>query len=133
MTVNRSGEKIVAANPGTNADVRLEPDGTGKVRATAEIEAGGTATGQSKIQGGMVVNEAGGSASSDNFRAETANNANAFEVDAANDRVSLGVALKLPVLAGAPGTLVAGMLWAESDGVHYYDGTTEYTLDMTAV
>jgi hypothetical protein len=49
------------------------------------------------------------------------------------DYFTLSSVLKLPVLAGAPGTLVNGMVWAESDGVHAYIDGKEYILDMTEV
>lgn len=48
------------------------------------------------------------------------------------DYFEFSSAIKLPVLVGAPGTLVNGMIWAEADGVHCYINGAENILDMTA-
>jgi hypothetical protein len=36
--------------------------------------------------------------------------------------------VKLPYLSAAPSNLVDGMIWMESDGIHMYRGSTEYTV-----
>jgi len=57
------------------------------------LTCGGTASGQSLIASGLVVNEAGGNLAQDDFRAETVSNANAFVVDASADTVTSNVKL----------------------------------------
>jgi hypothetical protein len=52
-----------------------------------------TEDGQSILQEGLVVNEAGGGAATDDFRAETDNEENAFVVDASGDDIEVNVPL----------------------------------------
>jgi len=52
---------------------------------------GGTQTGQSSIDAGLVVNSLGGGAAADDFRAETDNEVNALVVDASADEILINV------------------------------------------
>ena len=58
------------------------------------IKTGGATSGQSSIDKGMVVNEGGGGAAEDDFRAETDNEANALVVDASADEILVNVPIK---------------------------------------
>jgi hypothetical protein len=113
--------KLYEAGAETEA---LSVDSSGNMTTAGTMTTGGSGTGQSTIAAGLVVNDDGGGAATDDFRAETNNEANALVVDASADQVNLGVVLKLPYLGAAPGTLENGMIWMESDGLHiYYAGT----------
>jgi|14BtaG_2_1085337.scaffolds.fasta_scaffold01884_5 hypothetical protein len=100
-----------------------------------EIVTGGGATGQSTITSGLVVNDGGGGTANNDFRVETTSEANALVVDASADEIQTNVpivmgdgaeeSLKFPYLAAAPSTLVNGMVWMESDGLHIYYGGVE--------
>jgi len=62
---------------------------------TNSIIVGGSSSGQSIIDKGLVVNESGtGADATSDLRAETLNYANAFYVDASDDSVNIGVTLK---------------------------------------
>jgi hypothetical protein len=52
-------------------------------------------TGQSAFNEGLIVNEAGGAAATDDFRAETDTEANAFVVDASANQINIGVPVYL--------------------------------------
>jgi len=69
----------------TNGTFDLTTTGTGTF--------GGTSSGQSTIDSGLVVNEAGGNAAADDFRVETANEGNALVVDASADQLLVNVDL----------------------------------------
>jgi hypothetical protein len=56
-----------------------------------EIICGGDQSGQSIIDSGLVVNEGGGSASTDDFRVETVSIPTAFVVDASADQIEMNV------------------------------------------
>ena len=112
--ITTNGPDIAATGTDANIDLNLTPKGTGGVIC------GGTATGQSTIAAGLVVNEDGGATANDDFRVETTSQVNAFVVDASADEVLLDVVLKLPYLGAAPSGLTNGMIWMESDGLHIY-------------
>lgn len=97
----------------------------GNLTLLGTLTTGGSGSGQSTFPQGLVVNDDGGSAAADNFRAETANVTDALEVDAANDKVVINVPLQVEYRASAPGTLVNGMVWMESDGLHIYYNSAE--------
>jgi hypothetical protein len=69
----------------TNPSVSLE--------ATGSAIIGGSTSGESSIDKGLVVNESGGSTATDDFRAESNLNANAFLVDASAEQVNIGIDL----------------------------------------
>lgn len=98
---------------------------SGNLVLLGTLTTGGSGSGQSTFPQGLVVNDDGGSAAADNFRAETANVTDALEVDAANDKVVINVPLQVEYRASAPGTLVNGMVWMESDGLHIYYNSAE--------
>ena len=66
---------------------------TKKLEVNGGIKCGGSTSGQSFMASGLVVNEAGGAAATDDFRVETDTNANAFVVDASANEVLVGVNL----------------------------------------
>lgn len=112
--VTLNGPTIAATGTDTNIDLNLTPKGTGGVVC------GGSASGQSTIASGLVVNDDAGATANDDFRVETTSQANAFVVDASADKVTMDVVLQLPYLGAAPSGLTNGMVWMESDGLHIY-------------
>ncbi len=58
------------------------------------VTVAGSSAGQSIIASGLVVNEDSGGAATDDFRAETTSNANAFVVDASADEILAAVIMK---------------------------------------
>ena len=130
--ISTNGPIIAATGVDPNIDLNLNPKGSGGVIL------GGTATGQSTIASGLVVNDDGGATATDDFRVETTSQTSAFEVDASANLINTNVPismsdgtndyLKLPYLTGAPSGLSNGMVWMESDGIHMYRGGTEYVV-----
>lgn len=94
------------------------------------IKVGGNETGQSKIASGLVVNEDGGNLATDDFRVETVGEANAFVVDASDDRAKFNV----PVIHNNKqlGTAVAGALEFYDDRFHITDVDVQRTVDRTS-
>ena len=74
-------------------DFSHDVDITGDILASGTGTFGGGGAGQSAIQSGLVVNEAGGATGDDDFRAETNTNASALVVDASAEEVKIGAEL----------------------------------------
>jgi len=94
-----------------------EFDMVGDFKSSGNATIGGTSTGLSVFQQGMVVNESGDATSAGDFRAETGNVTNAIHLKAATDELTFG-------------TSVAYVYAAKT--ANYTLSATDYQIECTA-
>ncbi len=110
-----------AKGTGTDYDIELVPKGTGIVKTTTEMEVGGTDTGQSVIDRGLIVNNSGdGSDATYDFVVKTANLDTAFVVDASADTIDISARVNISnILKLTPRSAPS----SGEEGDIYYDST----------